>query len=476
MSLSEASDTKRQSNELSYYSHGCPGGLEILDDGAGEGHLRQLAEEFKLFYESKSVYFQTRSHNNTPMAAAYISGLFQCDRSNMERMEEVIPAVAYENLQHFVSECHWDRDGLMQDIALQADTLLGGHEDSILIIDPTSFPKKGTHSVGVARQWSGRLGKQANCQLGVFAMLCCKRFAVPVDFRLYLPEEWTDDPARCRKAHVPEAAMTYRKTFQLALDMIANQRELGIGYEWVVADCEFNPYEFCGALDDADDQFIVELDTRRKVLFEKAGEDFTESFFREHNQNIEAYKDGLSDDDWTQIELRHGEKGPITVKAHRRTVWVWDYFHNCPRHWQLLIVERADGDIKYALSNAPSETPLHTLVRIHGQRFRIERAFQDAKSEVGMAEYQLRGWLGWHNHMSLCCLALLFLLKVRLIQQHEYPLLSARDIRRLLEHFLPKRSIETDDVIAEIRRRHTRRQAAMDSRERKRSQAQEAEP
>ncbi len=178
------------------------------------------------------MYFRTRSHDNAPMALNYLCGLFQCDRANMERMEEVVPDVPYENLQHFVSECHWDRPGLMGQIGLDADRLLGGFPESVLIIDPTAFAKKGRKSVGVARQWNGRLGKQENSQAGIFAMLCHGRFAAPVDFRLFLPREWIDDPARCRAAHVPEGEVFYRTKAELALEMVCAQRDQGIGYRW----------------------------------------------------------------------------------------------------------------------------------------------------------------------------------------------------------------------------------------------------
>lgn len=408
------------------------------------------------------MYFRTRSHDNTPMALNYLCGLFQCDRANMERMEEVVPEIPYENLQHFVSESQWDRVGLMRQVSVDAGKLLGGFADSALVIDPTAFAKKGRKSVGVARQWNGRLGKQENSQAGVFAMLCHGRFACPLDFRLFLPKEWTDDPVRCRAAHVPEQGVRYQTKAQLALTMVHAQRELQVGYRWVLADSEFSSFDFCGGLEEAGDLFIVDLAARRTVLIDDSQDAPSCNRFEMHGQRIDAYKKGLNEDDWREVKVRDGEKGEIWVSAHARCIWVWDYCYSCPRRWHLLIVRNSDGEIKFALSNAPVETSLEELVRIHAQRFWVERSFQDAKSEVGMAEYQVRGWLGWHSHMALCCLALLFLLRVRLFRG-DVPMLSARDIRCLLEHFLPRRAANPQDVIDEINRRHDRRQRAMES-------------
>jgi SRSO17 transposase len=413
------------------------------------------------------MYFRTRSHDNTPMALNYLCGLFQCDRSNMERMEEVLPKAHYENLQHFVSESEWDRFGLMGQVAMDADKLLGGFAGSTLIIDPTAFAKRGRKSVGVARQWNGRLGKQENSQVGVFAMLCHDRFVTPLDFRLFLPQEWTDNPVRCRAAHVPEEAIHYRTKAQLALEMVRVQRELQVGYNWVLADSEFSSFEFCGGLAEAGDVFIVGLEARRTVLLGEDDQVPNCNHFQEHSKRVDEYERSLAEGDWEQVKVRDGEKGEIWVSAHTRLVWVWDYYYKCPRRWHLLIVRNADGEIKFALSNAPANTTLGELTRIHAQRFWVERSFEDAKSEVGMAEYQVRGWLGWHNHMALCCLALLFLLRVRLFHT-ETPMLSARDIRRLLEHFLPQRVVNARDILNEISRRHRRRQHAAQSAKRRR--------
>jgi SRSO17 transposase len=133
--------------------------------------------------------------------------LVQAARKNMERMAEVVPDTDYQRLQHFLSHSPWDHAAVMRQVAQEADRLLGGQPDTCLLIDESAFVKKGNESAGAARQWCGRLGKIENCQVGVIAVLSAGERHVPVDARLYLPQRWVDEPARCRRAGIPEVAL-----------------------------------------------------------------------------------------------------------------------------------------------------------------------------------------------------------------------------------------------------------------------------
>jgi len=137
-------------------------------------------------------------------AETYLRGLVQAERKNMERMAEVVPETDYQRLQHFLSHSPWDPQAVMQQVAAEADRLLGGQPDSCLLIDEPGFVKKGKDSAGVARQWCGRLGKLENCQVGVFAALCRGERHIPIDGRLYLPQEWVEDRRRCWQAGIPD--------------------------------------------------------------------------------------------------------------------------------------------------------------------------------------------------------------------------------------------------------------------------------
>ncbi|MDJ0862792.1 MAG: transposase, partial [Gammaproteobacteria bacterium] len=149
------------------------------------------------FCESYAAHFQRRTRNVFSQSRQYLRGLMQARKKNMERMAEVVPESDEQVLQHFLTNSDWDERGVLDQVALDADALLGGSEDSALLMDESGFTKKGNKSVGVARQWNGRLGKVDNCQVGVYAALSCGRLSTLIDTRLYLPEQWVKDKARC---------------------------------------------------------------------------------------------------------------------------------------------------------------------------------------------------------------------------------------------------------------------------------------
>jgi hypothetical protein len=146
-------------------------------------------------------------------------------------------------------------------------------------------------------------------------------------------------------------------------------------------------------------------------------------------------------------------------------VWLWDGSEPAARSWHLIVTRELSSPetVKYSLSNAPEETSLERLVWMQRQRFWIERAFEDGKSESGLADYQVRGWLAWHHHMALVMMAMLFMLEEKLFQKKDYPLLSCADIEVLLAHFLPRRDVTVAEVVRQMKARHRARQAAIDS-------------
>jgi SRSO17 transposase len=176
--------------------------------------------------------FKVATHNHCSSAFTYLCGLAQTERANMERMEEAVPDADYQTLQQFITDAPWSARAVMDRVAEQADQALGAMPDSCLLIDETAFEKKGKMSVGVARQYNGRLGKVENSQVAVFGVLCAGRRAVPVDARLYLPESWTTDPQRCRKAGVPDEEVEFRTKPQLAREIVRHQRELGVRFSF----------------------------------------------------------------------------------------------------------------------------------------------------------------------------------------------------------------------------------------------------
>lgn len=191
---------------------------------------------FQNFAKRFEKHFWRWTRSRLAQARQYLQGLMQARRKNMERMEEVVPDCDYQSLQHFLSNSEWDARAVLDQVAVEADRHLGGSADSCLLIDESSFQKKGEKSVGVARQWSGRLGKVDNCQVAVFAALAQGSSSTLIDTRLYLPKEWTDDPKRCRAAGVPSAERVFKSKADLAFEMVVHARQNGVRFGWVGAD------------------------------------------------------------------------------------------------------------------------------------------------------------------------------------------------------------------------------------------------
>lgn len=416
-------------------------------------------------------------HDVTDKARQYACGLMQSgSRKNMDRMAEVVPDSKSRNIQQFITHSKWDARAVMDDVATDANGLLGHAEDAGLIIDESSFKKQGRSSVGVARQWLGRLGKVDNGQVAVYGVLANKRFATPVDTRFYLPKQWTDDPKRCDKAGVPVEFRTFKTKDELALDMVAHLRGISLSFGWVGADAGYGKGpKFCIALETMGERFVIDVHSDFRVFLEDPkpyipekpkGRGRKPSTFKTDIENLKV--SGVIEAAQLKkqpvIHLRKSSRGSLAVRAAKIPVYIWDGSSNVYK-WTLLATQTLGKhpETKISLSNFPEDTSLKDLAHRQRQRYWVERVFQDAKSECGMADYQVRKWSAWHHHMALVMMTMLFMLNERINQQNEYPLLSCADIEELLAKFLPRRDINEKEVIRQMEYRHKMRQAAVKS-------------
>jgi SRSO17 transposase len=187
-----------------------------------------LGRRFLGLARGYAPWFELRTRNVLRQAQQYLCGLVQATRRNVERMAEAVPGTDAQALHHFLSHSPWDARGVMDQVTRDLDAVLGGEQDTCLLLDETCFRKKGTKSVGVARQWMGLEGKTDNCQVAVFAALVRGRWASLLDAELYLPKQWTEDPQRCVAAGVPEARRALRTKPSLALQMVRRARTNGV--------------------------------------------------------------------------------------------------------------------------------------------------------------------------------------------------------------------------------------------------------
>ena len=389
----------------------------LADAEVSPGDVRGCRDHITRFLKRYLPSFYRREQRGH--AAAFVRGLL----SGLERKS--VEPIAYQagvprkDLQYFVGCGGWDDEEVMAELRRHVREELA-EEDGVIVLDPSAFPKKGAHSCGVARQWCGRLGKKGNCQIGVFLAYVSSKGHAPLDRRLYLPKDWTADPARRQACHVP-GDVAYRKTWEIAHDLLRRSGP-DVPHKWVVGDDEFGrASEFRAALrgDGDGERYVLDvpcntnirdLDGRRPPR-KKAhkGAKRKVPFVR-----VDTWARKLPADRWTRLTIRDGAKGPLDVEAVSARVCAKLSRRIGPEERVLVI--RTVGpqpDWTYSLSNASPDTPLTELVRVRSSRHRVEEVFQQAKGEVGLAHYEVRSWVGWHHHVTLALLALWFLVLER---------------------------------------------------------------
>jgi SRSO17 transposase len=355
----------------------------------------------------------------------YLQGLLVQteERRNAENMAEALP-VSARALQRFLTDAHWDDETVTAHLQAYLGPKLT-HPLAVWAVDSSGFPKQGKKSVGVARQYCGALGKVANCQVGVFLAHVGPRGRVLVDKRLYLPREWTDHPGRCDAAGVPREKQVYRSETELALEMLQQAQALGhLAAEWVTGDDTYGKSpEFRDGVAAAGWRYVLEIpsDTPvwpREVTWETLpyrgkGPRPRPRPVAAQRQEVRERAQRLPQERWHEITVAEGTQGPRTYRfAAERVRETRD---GKPGKGQWVVYrENLDGsEPRYYFAHAPEETPLETLAWVAAARWPIETEFETEKSDVGLDEYEVRSWAGWHHHITMCLLASAFLLELQ---------------------------------------------------------------
>lgn len=435
------------------------------------------------FCDRYAGHFIGRGYNSTSHARHYLSGLTGTQRrKNIETIENDVKGSDYQGLEQFISSSPWDHRALLDDVARGADEQFGDPEEASLNFDETSFLKKGRASAGVQRQWSGRAGKVENCQVGVFASLGRGERHALIDFELFLPEEWAADRERCGKAGIPEDKRTCKAKWELALDMARRARANGVRFGWIGVDSLYgHNNRFLNTLEDENEKFVADVRKDFKIwtgrpvvgIPEAPGRrgrtptrlKLDKSRNRARLLTVSELVGERFEEHHQVLGYRQGAKGRLCARVWITTVWVWEgRWKGGPRKRRLIVRQDESGDFKYSLTNLPDPGDWQRDLYRQNQRFWIEHAFHEAKSQTGMAQYQVRVWRGWHHHMALVCLATLFMDEIKARHRTSEPLLSCRDITELLDYYLPRRHREEAEVHARIRKRHAARQRDLDRR------------
>ena len=424
------------------------------------------------------AFFRTRGRDNAPVARRYLQGLAQAAEATFASMAVVVEQGCAQQFQHFISNSPWRHEPVVAQIGQDADRLLGGKPTSALIIDESSFVKQGDRSVGVARQWSGRLGKVDSCQVAVFGVLTDGERHAMVDMRLYLPKRWIVDRARCDQAGVPAEARKLASKSDHALAIVRDARVRGMRFGWVGVDGGYGKEPaFLRSLEDAGEVFVADVHSTQRVWTKLPGLHVprrtscrgrlpTRQRATAVPVAVERLVKRFRPRDWTRCILRDSTRGALRVDVAHRRVWVWDGEERAARCWHLVVRREVASrkTIKYSLSNAPADTPLLRLAQMQGQRYWVERVFEDAKGECGLADYQALGWRAWHHHVTLVMLAMLFIAEQRAAHQPGLELLTPRDIVEMLKESLPRKPQGKEALVAQINQRHQRRRSAIESR------------
>ena len=389
-----------------------------------------MARHLVEFCDRYTHHFVGQGRNSTGHARHYLSGLLGTQRrKNIETIENDVSGSDYQGMEQFISSSPWDHRALLDDVARDANELLGDGKEAGLYIDESSFLKKGASSAGVQRQWSGRAGKVGNCQVGVFASLGRESNFALVDFRLFLPESWAEDPARCDKARIPKSEQTCKAKWRLALEMVARARENGVGFGWVGVDSLYgHNNQFTNALEDAGERFMADVRKDYKIWIERPevevparpasqrGKHYKRAQLKDPDQKrrgylrVDEHVGANFDARHRVLSYRQGSKGKLCARIWVTDVWVWEgRWSGPPRKRRLVVRQDEAGEFKYSLTNLPAKQSWKRLSYVQAQRFWIGHAFHEAKSQLGMAQYQVRVWKGWHHHMALEALATVFM-------------------------------------------------------------------
>jgi SRSO17 transposase len=364
------------------------------------------------------------------MCPLYVAGLIgPGERKSLQPIAARLAPVGYDQLHHFVSVGPWDEAPLEAELLAQANRLVGGPE-AVLVIDDTTLPKKGTHSVGVGAQYAGAVGKKANCQVLVSLTLAKDEVPIPVALRLFLPDTWVNDPERLLRAGVPEPFWTECSKPQIALTELQRVMQAGVSFRAVLADAGYGiSAPFRQALTALGLLWAVGTVRIQKVY--PADVQMVASTTRGRPRktlvpNVKAVSAEamLAKVSWRWVTWRRGTKGALRARFAATRVRVADgpavqlgghAAQHLPGDEVWLVGEhRSSGERKYYLSNLPPDTPLKQLASLIKARWVCEQAHQQLKEELGLDHFEGRSWRGLHRHVLMTLIAYLFLQHLRL--------------------------------------------------------------
>lgn len=343
----------------------------------------------------------------------YVQGLLSdAERKNVETIAYLHDQEC-NNLQRFIGESEWEYQPMLDELTRQVGRELG-EADGVIVFDPSAFEKDGKKSVGVQRQWLGRLGKVDNGQVGVYLGYASRQGHALCNVRLYLPGEWARDRARRRQCGVPKE-VRFQTKHELAQAMLLECGSI-LPHQWIAGDDEMGrSTRFRQGLREHSERYLLAVPSNTSVRdLEAAAPAWSGHGAKPKTPwtSVSNWQQSIPAGTWKCMDVRDGEKGPLEVEAVKCRVQAREeQRHVGPE--ELLFVTRVKESggwkIDFYLSNASAETPLEELARVAKAEHRIEECFKCAKTEAGLADYEVRTWVGWHHHQTLALIGSWFL-------------------------------------------------------------------
>lgn len=398
-------------------------------------------------------------------------------------------------MQGFLTDSPWSQSEVQREIqAVFLERLVPSARQwsvgTVGVIDESSFVKRGEHSVGVARQHCGRLGKIDNCQVGVFLVGVTPAGSALLDHQLYLPKTWVEAVAPKNQKLTPEQRRSQEQRIQQRRDRVRVPKTVGfatkpqlalelierctVPLNWVTADDLYGRNQaFLEGLETRKQRYVLEVPGFIRAWVEDPmqcqGPDAgdrrpSKAIECQFLRRVDKLAASLPPEAWTIHTLREGSKGPLAFKFARLRVWAVRNRGAGPPIW--LVIQRSLGakpQTRYWVSNAPEEVGLEVLAEVLGCRWRVEETFEDAKTYLGMADYEARAWTSWHHHMSLVALAHLYVTLTRLDLRDSEPTLTLDMAVKLIEASLRRPELPEEEAMALVQYHMLRNETAHQS-------------
>jgi len=433
--------------------------------------MRACARKIWKFHETFAFAFgrkEARQHS-----FVYLKGLILAEgRKNIERIALRFTkgpngAPAGQNevvaLQEFMTLSPWETEQVQHKIqAVFAEELVPSCAQwsigTVGVVDESGFVKSGPESCGTKRQWCGRLGKEENCQVGVFLVGVTPAGTALLDHQLYLPKEWAADRKRRKKTRVPKD-IEFQTKPQMATAQIRRTRKAGhVQFDWITADELYGRNgDFLDALENDSQRYVVEIPFNTSVWTKDPSTEMRDwcgngrppkNPRRDSVLSVKEVAESLPAAAWHVLQLREGAKGPLAFEFAAVRVWAMRHKKPGPPIW--LVIRRslaAKPETKYYVSNGDENTALEEMALVTGTRWRVEEFFEDGKGDFGMSDYEARAWTSWHHHMTMVAMAHLFMATTRHDLQEEMPEITLPMALELMKATMSRPTLTESDAL-----------------------------